>query len=166
MDLARGEYLDRLGKERFGVIRLQGENDEDYRERISKTIDKKPFKKRDNGMYIESDTKKVSILGTEYTIIFAKDGVGKLARMDGYTDDSTKEIVVAILEPDENSKADLGSYQKKVLRHEIVHAFLSESGLDASSNGTRSWATNEEMVDWIARQHSKLHAAFEEAGAL
>ena len=49
-----------------------------------------------------------------------------------------------------------------MLRHEIVHAFLYESGLDVSSE----WARNEEIVDWIALQTPKLQKAFEEAGCL
>ena len=38
---------------------------------------------------------------------------------------------------------------KKVIRHELVHAFLFESGLSVNS-----WADNEEIVDWIAIQFS------------
>ena len=55
---------------------------------------------------------------------------------------------------------------KKVLRHEIVHAYLCESGLEHCSLGEDSWATNEEMVDWMAIQGPKLYKAWEEAGAL
>lgn len=49
-------------------------------------------------------------------------------------------------------------FEKKVLRHEIVHAFLFESGIDSSSE----WARNEEIVDWIALQFPKLLDAFKE----
>ena len=53
------------------------------------------------------------------------------------------------------------------LRHEITHAFLNESGLqnDTSVPGS-GWATNEEMVDWIAIQFPKMKKAFEEADCL
>lgn len=54
---------------------------------------------------------------------------------------------------------------KQVLRHEIVHAFLNESGLVYNSNfSMQGWATNEEMVDWIAWNGEKLHKAWKEAG--
>lgn len=55
---------------------------------------------------------------------------------------------------------------KEVLRHEIAHAFFYESGLWDSSNGTTAWATNEEMIDWIAIQGLKLYTAWEEAEAV
>ena len=46
--------------------------------------------------------------------------------------------------------------QKHVLRHELIHAFLFESGLDQNSNLCESWAINEEMVDWMAIQMPKI----------
>jgi hypothetical protein len=54
---------------------------------------------------------------------------------------------------------------RRVVRHEIVHAFLMESGLDESSNPADAWATNEEMVDWFARQGPKIYKAWKEADA-
>lgn len=57
--------------------------------------------------------------------------------------------------------------ERQTLRHEIVHGFLFESGLDASSDiPDHGWATHEEMVDWLANQGPKLYRAWEEAGAL
>ena len=58
-------------------------------------------------------------------------------------------------------------YWKKTLRHEIMHAFLNESGLSDSSNQYGgAWAKNEEMVDWIALQGEKIYNAWKEANAL
>ena len=73
---------------------------------------------------------KVNVLGMEYTIktVHRKDDP-ILEECDGYCDDSIKTCVVAMLEPDKMSKADLDHYRNKVLRHEITHAFLFESGL-------------------------------------
>ena len=56
------------------------------------------------------------------------------------------------------------AYQHKVIRHEIVHAFLYESGLDVNSLSGGAWAKNEEMVDWMAIQIPKILKAFQEAG--
>ena len=54
---------------------------------------------------------------------------------------------------------------KQVLKHEIVHAFLVESGLAFSSHSiVGAWAMNEEMVDWIAWNGEKLYKAWKEAG--
>lgn len=111
---------------------------------------------------------KVNVLGTEYTIIHKKESEDKtLKGIDGYCDSSTKTIVLLEIEEDDMSKKDLITYQKSVLRHELIHAFLSESGLGSCAGQVQgSWADNEEMVDWIAIQFPKMIKAFEEVGAL
>lgn len=106
---------------------------------------------------------KISVLGTEYDLLVKTEAEDKrLKGYDGYCDTSIRVCVVDAMNSDDiDAKADLPSYQKKVKRHELIHAFLYESGLD-----TNSWAGNEEMVDWIAMQFEKLHRAFEAADAL
>ena len=109
--------------------------------------------------------KSVSILGTQYKIVIIPEGDYRYKRdADGWCDNSSKELLLFNFTQDINSKKDLAEYQKKVLRQEIIHAFLFESGLSINSNGSNSWATNEEMVDWMAIQEPKLHKAFKEAG--
>lgn len=105
----------------------------------------------------------VNILGTEYTIQTKKRSMDKrLDEMDGFCDDSVKRIVLAHFEPETDSKQDLEAVHRKVLRHEIVHAFLCESGLAENSY----WAQNEELVDWISIQGPKIWKAWQEAGAV
>lgn len=58
-------------------------------------------------------------------------------------------------------KKNLPAYKKSVIRHEIIHAFLYESGLDSCS-----WAANEEMVDFFAMQFPKLLQIFKEADCI
>lgn len=53
-------------------------------------------------------------------------------------------------------------YTRKVKRHEILHAFAAESGLNECSD----WARNEEMIDWIAYQGLKVIEAWKAAGAI
>jgi len=104
----------------------------------------------------------VNVLGTPYTIkesTAAEDP--KLEQCDGYCDNTIKLCVVEVPRPDVLNNADLATCKKVVLRHELIHAFLSESGLRGSS-----WATDKEVVDWIAAQFPKLAKAFEEAGAV
>ncbi len=107
---------------------------------------------------------KVNILGSEWSVKFGNEKeYPNLAEMDGYTDLSTREIVVDDMEASQGqigAKADLESYQKQVVRHEIIHAFLLESGLDSNSNSADSWAVNEEMVDWFAIQSPKIFKLF------
>lgn len=107
---------------------------------------------------------KVKILGTEYEIVknANTEEYPKLKRMDGYTDFSVKKIVVADFELDDDSVESLEWYKNKVLRHEIVHAFVHESGLAENCD----WARNEEMTDWIAIQFTKMLEVFIQVGAI
>lgn len=107
---------------------------------------------------------KINILGTEYTIVQCHGGP-RLENMDGCCDETTKEIIAETYEGEEGKpgvKGQLDIQRKKVLRHEITHAFLFECGLAENS----PWAQNEELVDWIAIQGPKIFKAWQEAGAL
>ncbi len=55
----------------------------------------------------------------------------------------------------ETKKKDL----TKFLRHEVIHAFFSESGLD-------DYSSNEELVNWIAIQFPKMLQVFKEIEAI
>ena len=66
----------------------------------------------------------------------------------------------------EGTSEDMECYIKKVLRHEIVHAFLFESGLGECSHSSEMWAKDEEIVDWFARQGDKIYNTWKEVGAL
>lgn len=117
-------------------------------------------------MYTEKDNKTVNVLGTEYSIKFVPEEELQDIGADGATDHSIKLIKVGIFVPQKCSIADLEVYQLKVLRHELIHAFLYESGLAECSGSVDSWASNETMIDYFAYQHNKIHAVFEKAGAL
>ena len=74
---------------------------------------------------------KVNILGTDYTIKECTvDEDSYLQEYDGYCDKSSKEIVICKKRKDCQLK-NWEWYRKKVIRHEIIHAFLYESGLCA-----------------------------------
>lgn len=64
------------------------------------------------------------------------------------------------------SKKCLDDYMRKCMRHELVHAFLYESGLSINSLSPSGWASNEEMTDWIAIQGPKLYDAWKQAKCL
>ena len=107
--------------------------------------------------------KTINVLGADVRIVFRREEEDKkLKAAVGYFDGSLGLIVIKILEPDDHSVQDLDRYQKEILRHEIIHAFLHESGLDACSSPSDSWATNEEMVDWFAIQMPKIAKVFAE----
>lgn len=104
----------------------------------------------------------VDVLGVEYTIKESnklKDF--NLEDNDGYCDHSTKTIVIDTFQDSPGSLGNLEEYKKQVIRHELIHAFLFESGLNGCS-----WAKNEEIVDWIACQFPKLQNVFEQLNTI
>lgn len=111
--------------------------------------------------------KTVNILGTEYKMITADvEDDPKLEECNGYVDPSVKKIVIAKFETCPMSIQDLDGYTRKVMRHEITHAFLYESGLWDNSSNIEHWGQSEEITDWIALQFPKMLKAFQEVGAL
>ena len=124
----------------------------DYVESISKPTGVTFGDATDNVIYAD-------VLGAKYKIIKGNMvDYPQLERMAGYCDFNIHTIVVdEFKNPDQDATADMDAYKKKVLRHELTHAFLRESGLS-----TNSWADNEEIVDWIAIQAPKIFEVFTE----
>lgn len=109
---------------------------------------------------------KINILGVEWTIEYRNvdadpillDGNG------GYTDSSVKLIVISNRKRDDDI-VDFKEIQKQYLRHEIIHAFLYESGLGSDFRHP-NYGHDETMIDWIAIQFPKILKAFKEAVCL
>ena len=104
---------------------------------------------------------RINVLGTEYTIEQKELGDEDA---DGFCDYTSKHIVIR--SDNTNEVEDFEWGRKKILRHEIIHAFLAESGLQANFEHANKFGHEELMVDWIAIQFPKLMAAFEAAGCL
>lgn len=106
---------------------------------------------------------KILILGTEYDINKRRveDDI-LLESRAGYCDNTTKSIITCILRPELGSSVDVEPEAKRLLRHEIIHAFMYESGLDENSK----WGADEELVDWIAIQFPKILKVFQEVGCI
>ena len=98
---------------------------------------------------------RVEILGTEWRVrISTEEEDPRLKDCDGYTDKTTHEIGVQDM-PEHCSLGNPLAYIKKVIRHEVIHAFLFESGL------TENWehkeiGHEETTVDWMAVQLPKI----------
>ena len=94
----------------------------------------------------------VNILGTEYKEI------------DGYCYYTSREIRIR----DDNVKelGDFDELMRKQLRHEIIHAFLAESGLQANFEHYKQFGHEETIIDWIAIQFPKMIKAFKSVNAL
>lgn len=112
---------------------------------------------------------KVNILGTEYSIETNKvsdDSYLEKNKLAGYCGEESKLIVIADMTEEkyfsDMDEKEQKAYRKRTLRHEIMHAFLNESGLSDSSNQYGgAWAKNEEMVDWFAIQSPKIFAVYQ-----
>ena len=104
---------------------------------------------------------KANILGTDYTVEYktlGKEGI------DGYCDYTSKEIVIR--SDNENGVNDFKSLQEKQLRHEIIHAFMSESGLQCNWQHIEQFGHDETTVDWFAIQSPKIFKVFQELDIL
>lgn len=115
---------------------------------------------------------KVNILGTEYSITFKKDeevcsdmGVD-IGDCGGYCNAFSHEIVIANLDYCDDGETAVNNLKKTNMRHEIMHAFLNESGLGINANSSDCWAKNEEMIDWFAIQSPKIYKVFQELNIL
>ena len=106
----------------------------------------------------------VSVLGTYYRIqTRTPDEDVRMADKNGLTDPSTKRILIndfsQVREEDPADALDNQVwFRDQVLRHEIIHAFLTESGC-----ADVFWHT-EDMVNWLAYMAPALHVAFVDAG--
>jgi len=109
------------------------------------------------------ENKKVNILGTEYEFIITGDTtISDIGDNAGVCNPFLKQIVVKddLMPHGKYRKEEAKKYfEKEVIRHELIHAFFFESGLD-------DLARNEQLVDWIAVQFPKMLKAFQELEAL
>ena len=110
----------------------------------------------------------VSVLGTDYSVYMdvPNEEDETLRESCGYTDSTACRIVVCA-RPKQSDLSDWSVVRKSVLRHELIHAFLTESGID----GNTTWDIvgqdhPEQMVAWVANQFPKLVKAFRECDAL
>lgn len=98
----------------------------------------------------------ISILGVDYDF-----GFGKLKDdRDGEINRYTKEITIRPLNEFEGDGAQEQTYlQNHTIRHEIVHAYLDESGL-------RAYSDDETLVDWIATMIERMYETMAEVRAV
>ena len=104
---------------------------------------------------------KISVLGTDYLIrcVKASDMPSWFfERNKGYCDHTVKVITVEdlITRKDDYKDAlgDLEMITNQTVRHELIHAFLRESGLGDEAE------IDEVIIDWLALQAPKIMKAF------
>lgn len=96
----------------------------------------------------------INILGTEYELLFlSEEECSKLTAMgaDGLAELYSKKLIVNkdIICDDPRVIDNINEYIKKVARHEMIHAYFHESGLD-------DYCNDEVLVDWLAIQLPKI----------
>ena len=111
---------------------------------------------------------KVNVLGTEYGIWLnvSEEDDEILKDAAGYCDKTTHRISV-MKHGDECNLGNVMENIKYILRHELIHAFLFESGI----GGEMVWDIDgqehpEHMIEWIARQFPKMLDVFTQIDAL
>lgn len=114
---------------------------------------------------------KVDILGSKYSVFFCNEFPEHLSEFqenaDGLCNRHNRELYVKRCNDKDMTEEGRVRREKDVLRHELFHAYLAESGLSASASHVYgSWAENEEMIDWLAIQSPKIFKTFQEVGCL
>lgn len=96
----------------------------------------------------------VSILGAVWTVRSATETEEpRLEGVNGFTDWTTRTICL-----EKNTQGNIGSiktYMNQVIRHEVVHAFMYESGLGDSFEH-KDYGQEETIVDWFAFQMGNI----------
>lgn len=109
----------------------------------------------------------LKILGSTWRVVSRSEQEDKrLKNCSGLTDSSCRMIVLTDVNPDEYTSSDPQSDLQRTLRHEIIHAFLYESGIWCNSTNSKNWSMNEEMIDWFAIQLPKIKDVCTYAGAM
>lgn len=140
VDIDRGDVDCSIGAEKESVKVL------DYNKKT------KPTNKIKTGL--------INVLGTDYNVqIKSIEEDEDLVGLSGYEDNSDKRIVIkdTLMVREKGNKADLMHYANKVVRHELVHAFMDEAGV-----GDAHWGHDELLVDWIAVMMPKMVVAMKD----
>lgn len=107
---------------------------------------------------------KIRILGQEYTLhTGTSDEYPILKDVNGYVDLYAKKIVIdtSYGDPEGGFRSECPQLAiNRLYRHEIIHAFFSESGISYNLSNDEE----EQLVDWIALQFPKMKKIFEELG--
>lgn len=105
--------------------------------------------------------KRIVILGSEWVVEYVEMGD---AEMDGETDYTDRTI--RIRTDNVFEVGDFVQLQNKQLRHEVIHAFMAESGLQSNFEHYQKYGHEETTVDWFAIQFPKILRVYTELGCI
>ena len=106
--------------------------------------------------------REINILGTQYKVLFEE--FGDSMECDGYCDVTVREI--RIRKNNTNKVGCMDELMRRALRHEIIHAFMFESGLGFDWQHSEEFGHDETTVDWFATQSPKIYKVYMELGIL
>lgn len=102
--------------------------------------------------------KYINILGTQYEVIKQTEKENpKLKDANGLCEPYTRQIIHSEQEPGLDVFDNIEAFNRKTLRHEVIHAFFAESGLT-------EYTEDEVLVEWIAVQFPKISQVMKELG--
>lgn len=101
----------------------------------------------------KKNEKNITILGQKWKIIFND----KLEDNEADAETIPKEKIIKVKKLNKDVDAD------RILRHEIIHAFLFESGLGWNFEH-HMWGHDETMIDWFAIQYPKIKKVYAQLG--
>lgn len=104
--------------------------------------------------------RKINVLGTQYKISYVE--FNDDMECDGLCDVTTHEI--KIRNNNDNGIGSLEELQKRALRHEIIHAFMFESGLGFNWQHCEKFGHDETVIDWFAIQFPKILEVYQDLG--
>lgn len=105
---------------------------------------------------------KLKILGTEYRM-----RVGVLNGDDiGECDPCAKVLTIDVNAINAKCSTGVDEIMKSTKRHEIIHAFLYESGMTGYAESSGDYYHDDTIVDWFAVQAPKIFKAFKQADCL
>ena len=101
---------------------------------------------------------KVDILGEQYKLMEIEDKRFDEFDADGFCEWWAKELHIkkGIDEHEPGSMLNLKDYRANTIKHEIVHAFMFESGM-------QNYERDEMLVEWVARNLEKMMNAYNQA---
>ncbi len=107
---------------------------------------------------------KINVLGQKYTIKEMSDEEYpklKTLEANGLFEGYSKELIIdkALNDPSPSNYENLELFKNKVVRHEIIHAFFHEAGL-------QEYVSNEFLVDWLAYQVPKMAKIFDDINVM
>jgi len=106
------------------------------------------------------------IMGEQWSVVFRKESEDVAINDNckaGYCDKTSKRIAIrAGYDTGPSTLDNFLSYQDETIRHEIVHAFLFESGFDHNTD----WAINETVIAWIANKLPYIVEVIDSLGAM